>query len=226
MYDLEEKTKRLSEMKERLEECLESEMAKGVGCVDTDEAGKVVDMIKDLAQAEKDCAKACYYKTVIEAMTEGAEEPRWGDSRSGYNNRRYSNGEYAPAGRGHVSGYDPMMPHYLDPTLNEIQYWDPDRPGYSRSQSGTRVTGRNSTISIPSAAQGGRYGYSYSEFEDSKHRYDETKSPADKEAMEEHAKEHVKDSMHSIRKIWDVADPALKKKLKGDLTAMINDLTV
>lgn len=36
--------------------------------VSTNEAGAVVDMIKDLAEAEKDCAKACYYRTVAAAM--------------------------------------------------------------------------------------------------------------------------------------------------------------
>lgn len=36
--------------------------------VDTHELGEVVDMIKDIYEAEKDCAKAKYYKTVVKAM--------------------------------------------------------------------------------------------------------------------------------------------------------------
>lgn len=50
-----------------------SEMAHGVEGVDTTEMGQVIDMIKDLAEAKKDCMKACYYKTVIEAMGEDVE---------------------------------------------------------------------------------------------------------------------------------------------------------
>lgn len=42
--------------------------------LDVDEAGKVADMIKDLAQAAKYSAEACYYKTITDAMHEEHEE--------------------------------------------------------------------------------------------------------------------------------------------------------
>lgn len=38
--------------------------------MDTHEVGMIADMIKDLAEAEEKCWEACYYKTVVEAMTE------------------------------------------------------------------------------------------------------------------------------------------------------------
>lgn len=39
----------------------------------------VVDMIHHLAEAEKCCWEACYYKTVVKAMREGYAEPDWED---------------------------------------------------------------------------------------------------------------------------------------------------
>lgn len=68
--------------------------------------GAVVDMIKDLCEAEKDLWKACYYHSVVEAMEEYGEDPE----RYGYDNWRYASGRYAPKGKGHRSGFtDPRM---------------------------------------------------------------------------------------------------------------------
>lgn len=64
----------ICKMKYALVECLEGYINTDVdiAAVDTAEAGAVVDMIKDLAEAEKDCAKACYYRTVTAAMADEA----------------------------------------------------------------------------------------------------------------------------------------------------------
>lgn len=101
----------LGTMKEKLMEWTKQAMAPGPESINTDEMGKVVDMIKDLAEAEKDCWKACYYKLVTEAMEEGEgmpELPEWMPTdRAGYDNWRYSSGRFAPKGRGHRSGYTP-----------------------------------------------------------------------------------------------------------------------
>lgn len=43
-----------------------------LSAIDSNDAGMVVDMIKDLAEAEKNCAKACYYRTVTAAMDDDA----------------------------------------------------------------------------------------------------------------------------------------------------------
>ena len=43
--------KRMHEMIEKLSESAECEFAKGIECVDTEEMGKVTDMLKDLAEA-------------------------------------------------------------------------------------------------------------------------------------------------------------------------------
>jgi len=51
-----------------------SEVSGNLSEVDAHELGAAVDMIKDLAEAKKDCYKACYYKTVIEAMENSTDE--------------------------------------------------------------------------------------------------------------------------------------------------------
>lgn len=71
------KASEVCEMKARLVDCLKHEMDRGVESLDTDEAGKVADMIKDLAEAE-------YYCAVTEAM-EGADDRmgQYSDGRAG-----------------------------------------------------------------------------------------------------------------------------------------------
>lgn len=67
----------LRSMMDTLVDAQKVELAKGVDSADTEESGKVIDMIKDLAQAQKYCWEACYYKTLIEAM-EDADYQRMG----------------------------------------------------------------------------------------------------------------------------------------------------
>jgi len=50
-----------------------AQVSNGLDSVDTHELSEAVDMIKDLAEAKKDCYKACYYKTVTEAMEQSAQ---------------------------------------------------------------------------------------------------------------------------------------------------------
>lgn len=67
----------LRSMMDTLVDAQKVELAKGVDSADTEESGKVIDMIKDLAQAQKYCWEACYYKTLIKAM-EDADYQRMG----------------------------------------------------------------------------------------------------------------------------------------------------
>lgn len=98
-----DKLKDLNEMKHTLIEAAKAQLAKGVENIDTEEMGEVVDMIKDLADAEKSCMEASYYENVTEAMDE------YSDGRMGYDRWRYSSGRFAPKGRGTRSGYTPDM---------------------------------------------------------------------------------------------------------------------
>lgn len=209
-----EKARTLCKIKDRLVSCMEAQMANGVECVDTKEAGAVVDMIKDLADAEKSIWTACYYKTVVEAMKDRDDE----EERYGYNNRRYANGEYAPKGHGHASppmGYRPMREdegEFWDEYSRDPGLIDRIRMGYSGKSAAERMDHR--------------YGQAYNEFKEARRHYTETSSAADKERMSEYADQHLHDTMFSIREMWKTADTDLKKRIKADLTGLVSELTV
>lgn len=125
-----EKLYKIKELKHKLIDDLCRDIEKcGIDEYDVHLAGEQVDMIKDLAEAEEKCVKAHYYATVIEAMEEGSERP-------GYDRWRYSSGQYAPKGHGHMtSGYPSQhVPVYMDHMMPE------HRMGYPSSQTGKSHT--------------------------------------------------------------------------------------
>lgn len=69
-------THKIFEIKKKLIDEVESEIERmgSIKNMDTRELGMVVDMIKDLAEAEEKCWKACYYKSVVEAMDAKSDE--------------------------------------------------------------------------------------------------------------------------------------------------------
>lgn len=64
---------KICKMKDKLCEYAHQQMQQGLDRVDTREMGAVIDMIKDLAEAEKSCMEADYYESVVEAMEEGGD---------------------------------------------------------------------------------------------------------------------------------------------------------
>lgn len=107
----------LSSMKDKLVDEARRQLDKGLQGVDAQEMGAVIDMIKDLAVAEKACAETEYYEAVVDAMDDGYDE-RYGyrqpyymgegesnramSERMGYRN---SQGQYARKPRRMRSGY-------------------------------------------------------------------------------------------------------------------------
>ncbi len=191
---MDKKLEKISEMKDNLISCMDSVMSRGISEVDTKEAGEVIDMIKDLAEAEKACMEAKYYKSVIEAMDE--YEPD--NERMGYNNRRYSNGRYAPSGMGSVMGYHNMnAPYYID------KYMDDNRMGYTRTYEG-----------------------SYKNYQDARKHYTTSKSSTDKEEMDKNAELTIKDIEHTLKDIWGSADISLKRRMKDDISNLLLEMNV
>lgn len=125
MEDTKKKTDKIKDTKDRLVDALNGQVANGIESLDADEAGKVTDMIKDLAEAEKECWEACYYKSIVEAMDKESKE----SERMGYDAWRYANGEYAPKGRG-TRGYTPV---YYDGMNGEMTEGRTMRAGYTRN---------------------------------------------------------------------------------------------
>lgn len=73
---------KICRMKDKLCDYASQQMERGLDNVDTREMGMVVDMIKDLAEAEKSCLEADYYESVVEAMEEGGDRYGYDGSRS------------------------------------------------------------------------------------------------------------------------------------------------
>ena len=72
--------------------------------MDVAEMDKLADIVKDMAEAEKQCWEAEYYRTVTEAMDRSGYMPEgmgYGMGRSGYNPNRDSMGRYARRGYDH-----------------------------------------------------------------------------------------------------------------------------
>lgn len=188
---MKEKIKCVSEMKDMLIDAFKAEIGNGIHNLDTNEAYKVADIIKDLAETERNCYEAYYYKSVIGAMEDVEEDED--DEKQGY--RR------TPPYR---MGYRPMMDQkpYIDAYLR-----DPDEFRQNMKEDDDR-----------------RYGKAYNAYKESRKHYTQTKRAEDKEEMNAHANEHLADTIATIREIWQSADTEQKKRMKNDLTNLVNEM--
>lgn len=113
--------KRMHDMIEKLSECAKSEFEKGIENVNTDEMGKVTDMLKVLAEA-------MYYRTLTNIMEESDVEDALGMlDRRFYDDYRYkTTGRYAPKGKGSYVGRrgyeEPPYMHMMN--REDLQDWD------------------------------------------------------------------------------------------------------
>lgn len=121
---------RIHKMQECLTEKAVNELEKGVENVDTSEMGQVVDMIKDLAEAE-------YHSIISKAMKKADEEEEEYDKellrslkaeygeesgRRYYDQYRYANGRFAPKGRGTRRGYEEPPYYHMPVNYNDMEY--------------------------------------------------------------------------------------------------------
>ena len=111
----------MHDMSEKLSECAKSEFDKGIESVNTDEMGKVTDMLKDLAEA-------MYYRTLTNIMEEyDIEDVQGMLDRRFYDDYRYkTTGRYAPKGRGSYVGRrgyeEPPYMHMMN--REDLQDWN------------------------------------------------------------------------------------------------------
>lgn len=187
-----DKLKDICDLKDRLIDYTKNHFNMGLDKVDTKEAGDVVDMIKDLAEAEEKIVKACYYKTIIEAMKNGDpygyRMPDRDTGVYGYNHHRDSMGRFTS---GYVS--EPMM-----------------RTMHERFGHETPVQEAQSNMERWRAAR---------------RHYQESRSKTDKEEMDMHAKAHLNEAMMTLKEVMSNSDPDLQRKMKNDLTNLINDIS-
>ena len=126
---------RMHKMQECLTEKAVSEFEKGIENVDTSEMGEVVDMIKDLAEAE-------YHSIISKAMKKADEEEEEYDKellrslkaeygeesgRRYYDQYRYANGRFAPKGHGtYRRGYEEPPYMHMYPEAEHMRDMDRD----------------------------------------------------------------------------------------------------
>lgn len=211
----------IREIKQALVSAMKADIGtKGVCGIDTEEAGQAADMIKDLAEAEEKCMKAKYYMTLICAMDKADEalddmDPEdveemyrnlMQDNRRGYNpNRSSRTGRYmsdrssnrSHSGTSHMRGYNHP---------NNYEHM-PEHMNYDHDEA-TRNSGE-------------RFGRPYNEYRAMRRNYTESHSKEDKMEMDRRAKEHVDDTVATMKDIWNNSDPDLRKKMKADLTGLL-----
>lgn len=149
---------KISEMIYKIEDTLYGQISNGIEQIDTEEFGKVADILKDLASAKKNCKKAEYYETVTEAMGEADED----EERRYYGGRsRDSRGRYISRRRGYTE-----MPEYMpDYDMDAKQYEklrDMDRYSMGRmyyTENGSSNNGSNTRDYREGRAGMSRKGY-------------------------------------------------------------------
>lgn len=230
MEKTKQKVSELCELKDKLMCCVRDEFSKGIQQVNTHEMGQVVDMIKDLAEAEEKCWKAKYYESIVEAMEDEkdyeemmAKMGQGGEGRMGYDNWRYSSGRFAPTGHGHRSGYRPG--ETVDDPWMMAEGFGRQNMGYSGSNGrGGSGDGRGSQSGM---GGNGRMGYSgterghrYDKYVQARMGYHESKDATHKEHMDASARDYVMDIADSVEEIWRDADPAMRKEIKNKFVAL------
>lgn len=227
-------TEKIHDMLCKSEEALK--MMLDAGCLmDTkvNDLPELTDIVKDLTEAKRNCMEACYYEQVIKAMDKAEKEDEEME-RMGYNTRRYANGEYAPKGRGHISGYNPILRDrpYINAYLNDgMMGYDGNGNGNGSSSDSNRMGARTmnsqtgSDRSVRMGYDGSYYdGDSFFQYDDARRHYSETGSDKDRDEMDEKGMKHVKQSLKTFREIWEDADPVMRKELHKELSAAVAEM--
>lgn len=216
-----DKIEKMCNIQDKLISVVEMELANGCENVDTHELYEVVDIIKDLSEAKKYCLEAEYYESVVMAMASGEEEPTEQAGRSGYNPMPKPYVSQEP----YVENYmrnKPMMQRPMQERQNDLAY----RMGYSRNNS-MSANGSVSNVGeqgMQTDVGNGRYGKAYEDYQYARRYYNQTHSVEDKQAMTEHANEHISDTVNTMRNIWAEADPEMRKRMKTDIQGLLNEM--
>ena len=199
----------ISEIKKTLTSWLKSAVMSGPEKMNVVDLKETADAIKDLAEAEKECHEAEYYKSVVKAMESGDDEPAYLESmRSGRMGYRpvYGMGYPQPSMQGDrgyytASSYIPANDFSTSMKMEEPRNYeqDPDRE---------------------------RYGRAFSEYRRARRNYTETHSQSDKREMEAMAQNHLANAISTMKEMWSSAEPEMRAKMKNDLTKLINEMNV
>ena len=195
-------------MLEELSSSANTEISKGIDKVNTKEMGEVVDMIKDLTEAEKNKMEACYYSSIIEAMEKSEygedydyEGPIY-EERMGYRRGQMGRRNYPMRDkRMHDDRYDDYM-------MGRMSYSNGAYGGGSRGMSTSGTS---------------RYGYSYDNYMRNRANYS-TSDPEDKQERMKMLDEYTKDLVVSISDVMQDVTPEEKTMLKTKLSKLVNTM--
>lgn len=209
---------RIHDMLENVSEAATTELAKGTENVNTKEFGEVIDMIKDLSEAEKNKMESCYYKTLIEAM-EGSEYGEDYDEygpmeRRGYRSRD-SRGRYTSR-----RGYP------MEDKMYDDRYDNYSRSGYSNGAYGGGSRGMSSSGSrgmTSGSSNSSRYGYSYDNYMRNRANYSMS-DPEDKQERMKMLETYSQDLVTSISDVMKDVSPEEKTMLRNKLAKVVNTM--
>lgn len=201
-----DETKAIKEIKDRLVTEFNAALSRGAEKVDTHEMGEVADAIKDMSEAIAKCYEAKYYEAVTKAMEKGSEESEL--SEEDETSRMYY--------------YRPPMPRMgYDATMRTAPYrnnvWRMDDRG---SMSGMDYGDRSYDPETE------RYGRTYSDYKKARRNYTDTKSETDRMRMNDTATMHIDNTIASLHEMWNDAEPAMRARMKENLTKLVNEMVV
>lgn len=213
--------KRMHEMQECLTEKALSELEKGTDHVDTCEMGQVVDMIKDLAEAE-------YRATITKAMEEAKEEEEEYDKillrelkeeygedtgRRFYDHYRYADGRFAPKGHGtYRRGYE------------EPPYWHMTPERYHDMEHSRDMDRGNGRMYYTEPT------HTESRYESAKRAYTESKElhkgnePQDKEAKMRELEKYMKEMSDDLLNLMKGMSQEEMNMAKSKLSVLVSKM--
>jgi hypothetical protein len=141
--------------------------------------------------------------------------------RMGYDRYRYSNGRFAPKGKGSRMGYKPYLytedDDWMDEYLNNPEFErNMYRMGYHPDRSDMRMDGMNHKQS--------RYGESYDRYSENRRHYHDSNDTESKRKMDDSMKEYTSDIIRNLTEMWSDADATLRQSMKTDLTRLIQQM--
>ena len=218
---------RMHKMIECLTEKALCELEKGAENVDTCEMGQVVDMIKDLNEAE-------YKAVIVKAMKKADEEKEEYDKmllrelkeeygedagRRFYDHYRYEDGRFAPKGRGtYQRGYSEPYYHMTPEMYRDMDKYTRDRMYFTETGIDGRGTGMHDTK------------ISESNYDRAKRNYTETKemhranTPQDKEAKMRDLEKYMKELSTDITDLMSGMSQEEINMAKSKLTTLVSKM--
>lgn len=232
--------KRMHKIIETLTETALCELEKGVECVNTKEFGEVVDMIKDLAEAEY---KARISKAMEKAEDEEEAEEKYmmkrfkeeyGDEegeRRYYDDYRYKrSGRFAPKGRGSYMprrGYDEPPYYHMSPEMYREHepewYRDMDRMSgkmyYTETKMSENAGNLDRTFGGMRDTREGRSGMSRRFYMEAKEIHSDN-TPESKQAKMRELEKYMRSLSDDLTEAIDGASNEEKTMLKSKLATL------